>query len=129
MGRKFFAAIVAALFLYIASPLVFPVAMGAVIATLFFPWLERLERRKLSTGLASAFLTLVITLFVVLPSAILGFVGTREAFHQIQNLRVNQVAQPFGASSRGWVDAVVSLPRVHRIWSGSRSGFRSIFSN
>lgn len=115
MGRKVFAALVAALFLYVASPLVFPIAMGAVVATLFSPWLESLERRKVSTPVASALLTFGITLFVVLPSALLIFVGTREAFQQIQNLRARQAAQPEGMVSGGWVDALISMPRIHRV--------------
>ena len=114
MGRKIFAFIVALLFLYVASPLVFPVAMGAVIATLFVPWLDFLERHKYSTRTASIFLTLVIALFFMLPLTLLSFVGVREAFQQIEALRVNQTAHPW-ASGGSWVDTIFSIPRVHSI--------------
>jgi predicted PurR-regulated permease PerM len=116
MGRKIFAAIVAALFFYVASPLVYPVAMGAVLATLFIPWLERLEKRKLATPLASGLLTLVIALFFILPFGLLLFVGVKEAFQQVQQMRIQQAAvgSP-GAVDGGWAGAFVSMPRVHAI--------------
>jgi predicted PurR-regulated permease PerM len=117
-GRRIFAAIVALLFVYVASPLIFPVAMGAVLATLFVPWLEWLERHRFKTPLASALMTLIITLFFVLPSSILVFIGTKEAFQQLQAIRVQQVAGAPAtgtlADEGGWAGAFVSSPRVHR---------------
>ena len=46
MRQQIFAAIVAIVFTYIASPLILPLAMGGVLAVLFSPWLIRLERRE-----------------------------------------------------------------------------------
>src|SRR4249919_1563970 len=94
MGRKVFAAAVAVLFIYVASPLIFPVAMGAVLATLFLPWLERLERRKFSTHWAAFLLTLIIALFFMLPSGLLIFIGVKDALQQVQSAHAQQsVAQ------------------------------------
>ncbi|MGK5084067.1 AI-2E family transporter [Bdellovibrionota bacterium FG-1] len=112
MGRKIFASIVAVMFFYVASPLIFPVAMGAVIATLFNPGLDVLEKRKYSPKASSALLTLVITFFVMLPSSILLIVGVREAFQQIEALRGAQTAHPLEAGV-GWADALASIPGVH----------------
>lgn len=113
MGRKIFAAIVAALFFYVASPLIFPVAMGAVLATLFLPWLERLERKRVPTSFASGILTLVIALFVILPSGILIFVGVKEAFQQIQAVRIQQTVTAHAFPDGGWAGAFISMPKVH----------------
>jgi predicted PurR-regulated permease PerM len=115
LGRKVFAAIVALLFCYVSSPLWMPVTMGAVLATLFIPWLEHLEKRKFPTGIASLLLTLVITLFFVLPTSLITFIGTRETLTQLQAFRANQLALPTQVESGGWAGAFVSLPKVHAI--------------
>lgn len=115
MGRRIFALVVAGLFFYVASPLMFPVAMGAVLATLFTPWLERLERRHVPTSLASALLTSVIALFILMPSGLMVFVGIKEAFQEIQALRAQQAFAGHGGFEGGWAGAFVSIPKVHAI--------------
>jgi predicted PurR-regulated permease PerM len=84
MGRKIFSFAVAAAFLYLVSPLLLPVIMGGILAILFFPWLERLERRKLSTPAASGILTMGITLVVLLPASVLTFLGAKAGLEQLR---------------------------------------------
>src|SRR5690242_6217436 len=84
MGRKLFALLIVGLFVWISSPLLLPVAMGAVFAVLFFPWLEKLEHRKLATGTASALLTVGVTLVFLVPSSILIFLGAKTGFQQLR---------------------------------------------
>ncbi len=115
MGRKVFAAAVAILFLYISLPLLFPVAMGAVLAVLFVPWLEYLERRKVSTSLASALLTLGITLFFVLPSALVIYIFSKEALTQIDAIRRTAATQGPASGEVGWVQAMLETPRIHHL--------------
>src|SRR4051812_43594373 len=115
MGRNIFAAAVAVLFIYIASPLIFPVAMGAVLATLFFPWLERLERRKLKTHWAALLLTFFIALFFMLPLGLLIFIGVKDALQQIQSFHAQQSMAQHSAASGGWANAFLNLPKVHAV--------------
>lgn len=84
MGAKIFTAVIVLLFLYIVSPLIVPLSMGAVFAVLFFPWLEKLERKKMPTSLASAFLTIGVTLGFVVPGGLLLFLGTKTGLQQLR---------------------------------------------
>lgn len=117
MGRRIFAAIVAALFVYVASPLILPVTMGAVLATLFHPLLERLEERKVPTGIASGALTLAIALFLLLPSSILLFAGIKDAFSHLQAMRTQTAVLPHdavpGMLGDGWAGALLSTPKMY----------------
>jgi predicted PurR-regulated permease PerM len=119
VGRRIFAVIVAALFVYVASPLILPVAMGAVLATLFLPLLERLESRRVPTALASAGLTLGIALFLILPSSILIFAGVKDTLTQLQALKAQAAAVPSnavpGVVGDGWAAAFLSMPKVYSL--------------
>src|SRR5688500_16186478 len=107
MGRKLFAFTLAALFIYVASPLILPVVMGAMLAMLFTPWLERLESRGVSASLGSAVMTLGITGVILLPTAFLVFNAAKTAFVQLQSLR----NAPAGGST-DMIDALFANPRM-----------------
>ena len=83
MGRKVFALLVTAGLLYITSPLLLPVIMGGVLAVLFMPWLEKLERLRLSTMLGAALVTVGVTLTILIPTALLGFFGAKSGLSQL----------------------------------------------
>jgi predicted PurR-regulated permease PerM len=87
MGPKIFSLLIVGLFVYVASPLLLPIAMAAVFAVLFFPLLEKLERRKIPTVAASALLTTAITVVVLLPAATLIFLSARIGLEQLRVLR------------------------------------------
>ena len=87
MGRKVFSTIVILLFLYIASPLFVPVALGAIFAVLFFPMLHYLENRKLSVRMSSFLITSSVTMLVLIPSSILIFLGAKTGFEQLHSWR------------------------------------------
>jgi predicted PurR-regulated permease PerM len=103
-GRKVFALAIAAALVYVAGPLLLPVAMGGVLSVLFIPWLELLERR-LPTRVASALLTLAITLVLVLPSAFLVYAVAKTGVQQLHELRETPKAL-----SQGWVPAEAGTP-------------------
>lgn len=107
MGKKIFAAFVAVIFLYVAYPLLFPVLMGGVIAVLFNPVLERLEKRNISIPLASGLLTFAVTVTVILPSSLLIFFGVKTGFSQLQQLNKN--SEP----GMTFIDSIMANPRVH----------------
>jgi predicted PurR-regulated permease PerM len=117
MGRRIFAVIVAALFVYVSSPLILPVAMGAVLATLFWPLLERLERRKVPTALAAGLLTVGILLFLLIPAGILVVAGVKDALSQLQAMRAAGAGASHGASAvgEGWAGALLSTPKVYHL--------------
>ncbi len=109
MGRRVFSFLVVALFLWIASPLLSPVAMGGVCAVLVFPWLERLERRKLGTSFASAVLTVGVTLLFLFPGAFLIFIGAKAGLQQIRVLKEGP------ALGGNFLENVVQSPRVQSL--------------
>ncbi|OFZ84575.1 MAG: hypothetical protein A3K03_01470 [Bdellovibrionales bacterium RIFOXYD1_FULL_44_7] len=83
-ARKIISAILIGLFVYVASPLLLPLAMGAVFAVLFFPWLKALEKRKVPVPLASAILTIGVSLGLLLPVAILAFMAAKTGLQQLR---------------------------------------------
>ena len=87
MGRKIFSSLVILLFLYIASPLFVPVALGAIFAVLFFPMLHYFENRRLSTRVSSLLITSSVTLLVLIPSVVLIFLGAKTGFEQLRSWR------------------------------------------
>jgi predicted PurR-regulated permease PerM len=91
-NRRIFTALVALCFFYIASPLIFPIVMGAAIAVLFYPWLEVLEKRKLSTQMGSGLLTLGITVLFILPTSLLIFFTVKVALQQLQAFKATQLS-------------------------------------
>ncbi|MGZ3699455.1 MAG: AI-2E family transporter, partial [Bdellovibrionota bacterium] len=108
MGRRLFAGLVAALFFYIASPLLVPLVMGGILAILFIPWLEKLEKRKLPTQAGAGILTLAITVLLLMPSSVLIFLGARAGVQEFQSLK----NQPAGG---GFVEALINAPLVQRL--------------
>jgi predicted PurR-regulated permease PerM len=107
MNRKIFAALVAAAFLYIASPLIFPIAMGAVLAVLFTPWLERLEKKKVSRMLGASLLTFAITVVLILPGSLLIFFSVKTGFSQLQAWKKTEI------TGGGFFTDLMNMPRVH----------------
>jgi predicted PurR-regulated permease PerM len=109
MGRKFFGFSVTLLFIYIAWPFVLPLVMGAIIATLFMPWLTRWEARGYSKYLGAFLLTLGITLLLILPIGFLSFVGAKSAFQQLQLFKDSP------APSGDLVETFLTNPKVHSL--------------
>jgi len=121
MSRRWFAALATAAFLYIAYPLIFPVAMGAVMAVLLLPWLERLEKRKLSTGMASALLTVGVSFLILLPLSVVSVLGVKAAAHQLHQWKASPGFQQskigmteIGLTETGWVESILSSPRLQK---------------
>src|SRR4051794_21932315 len=114
MGRKIFAALITVAFLYITSSLIFPMAMGGVLAALFSPWADRLEKsfeKKLGNGtapkaVASAILTLGITVVLILPISFLISFLARAGFRQIQSWKPMQGQTQGLGMAEGLVDSV-----------------------
>ncbi len=109
MGRTLFSLLVIATFLLVVAPLLLPVAMGAVLAVLLAPLVERLQKRKLGTGFASALVTLGMTVLIVLPGATLVFVGAKAGFKQVKVWR----EAPRAAGDTPF-EAIVNSPGAQR---------------
>ncbi len=112
MGQNIFSGAVTLSFFYISSPLLFPIAMGAILAVLFFPWLEQMKKRKIPAALGSAILTLGITVVLLLPSSFLIFFVAKAGFQQLQTWKATV------GSSNGFIDSLMNMPLVHRfmVW-------------
>jgi predicted PurR-regulated permease PerM len=87
LSRILFSGAILGLFAYVISPLIMSVVMGGVFAVLCFPLLEKMERRKFSTGFSATLLTLGLTFGVLLPTAFLVFQLARTTFSQLSVLR------------------------------------------
>jgi predicted PurR-regulated permease PerM len=109
MGRKIFAFLVVAAFCYILLPLIFPLAMGGVFAVLFMPWVEKLEKRRVSAGAASAIVTIGVTLLILLPTSILIYQGIKSGIQQLQALRESP------AAGSDWAQALLSSPHLRPV--------------
>lgn len=109
MGRKLFTLIVAGLFFYTTSPLILPLAMGGVFAVLFWPLLERMEKKKFSTVLGSAILTLAITLVLLIPTALLIYLGAKTGVQQLQAWHESS------DTDSGLLSAITDSPRIQRV--------------
>jgi predicted PurR-regulated permease PerM len=107
-GRKLFGIGVVLSFLYIASPLIFPMALGGVLAVLFAPWLDWLERKRVSRGVGSALLTLGITVVLILPASLLVFFAVKSGFYQLQAWKKSAVA------GGGLIEGLLSTPGFHK---------------
>ena len=113
MGKKLFSLGVVALFAYLCSPLFSPIILGAMVATLFIPWVRILEKRKVPRLLASGIVTGMVTLFFLLPSTVVLVMGSREAFYELQRNRVFETAS--GASlpsDTSWAHVALETPRM-----------------
>ncbi len=112
MGRRLFTLFIFGLFAYVAWPLVVPVAMGGVLAVLFFPALDLSERRwKVPTRLSAAILTLLITFIVLLPTVFLIFFVAKNGLVEVRNIQLFS-ANPQGG---GFWENLVNLPGVRSL--------------
>ncbi len=107
-NRRIFTTLVSLAFLYIASPFLLPIVMGAVIAVLFYPMLVRLENKSVSTSVASALLTFGITVIFILPTSFLVFFTVKAALQQLQALKAAQVH----GEGIAFFDSILSSARV-----------------
>jgi predicted PurR-regulated permease PerM len=117
MGRKVFAFLVVAAFFYVIMPLIFPLALGGVFAVLFIPLVEKLEKRKVSTGAASGLVTLGVTLLILLPTSILIYQGVKSGIEQLQSLREHP------QTGADWAEAFLNSPHLHRFMEWATSVF------
>lgn len=106
MGRKLFTLLLGVFSLYIASPLLIPVTMGALFAILLMPIQDRIERSKGSQGWISLFLTLAVTLILIVPISISLYMAAKMAFQHLDGLRTAGFAQG------DWLKGILELPGV-----------------
>ena len=117
MSRRGFATIIAIAFFYIASPLIFPLIMGGVLAVLLSPWLDRLKKRQISSVFGSAILTVGITVLFILPAFLFIFLALKSALPYLKNWKKAQVLQGSGV-----IDTLMHSPRIQRVleWLSTR---------
>ena len=106
LGIKLFVLAATVLFLYIAYPLIFPLAMGAVLAVLVHPMYRKLEK-KMPVFAASWLLTLGVTLLFLIPFTLLIFFIAKTGFQQVQAWR------DLPRSGGGLMESLMGMPAVH----------------
>ena len=113
-SQRIFVTLVSVLFLYVAYPLIFPILMGGVLAVLFFPWLKRIESRGVPSLIGSGFLTGLITVVFILPTAILIFFAAKASIEQIQSWKMKLSV----AHDQALIDTLMSSTKVqsHLSW-------------
>lgn len=121
LGRRLFTGAIVLLFLYLVSPMLIAVAMGAVFATLVFPIQERLELRKVPSRWASLILTLGLTGVVLIPLGLLVFLAVKTGLEQVQALKDSPLFNaPLGMGSGASGDAPpawMDLPVIQTVTS------------
>lgn len=116
MGRKIFAILMVGLFMYLSSTLILPVAMGAVLAVLLDPIMERMEKRKVPSILSSLLITFCVTIVLLLPMAMLIFFGAKSGFAELEIMKDSP-------RESGWIEAFLNTPFVHRLLEWITSWF------
>ena len=127
MRKKLFAGAVAALFLAICYPLLVPLAMAAIFATLFVPAQQWLVERKFKPRWAAAGLTVGFTGLLLVPMASMLFyvarLGVRE--YQAWKAQIPTVVSAASSTSSGTVGAwdgwAVQYPRLQRLLTWTTS--------
>ena len=109
MGRKIFALTVTLAFFYITSPLLFPIAMGGILATLFLPLLDDFEKKGMSRIWSTCLLTLGATILIILPTSVLVFYAAKTSFLQLQAWRLSPT------SNQNLVDGLLSQPTIQHL--------------
>jgi len=72
-------------FLYTIYPLAIPIAMGAVLAVLFAPWMDFFEKKKISPRLASFLLTFGMTMVLIIPVLLVLFFAAKMGLKEIES--------------------------------------------
>ncbi|MCM2282955.1 MAG: AI-2E family transporter [Bdellovibrionaceae bacterium] len=85
--RGFFLLAIGALALWITLPFLKPVVMGAIFATILYPFMLRLARFRFSMSMKAMIVTLAFMIAFLIPIAILIGVGTHAAVEQVNALQ------------------------------------------
>ena len=104
--RFLFVLVLISAFIYVVSPLLLPLAMGAVFSALLYPIQKRLEDRKLHRYLASAIVTLGLTFGFLLPTFALVFTGAKLGIEKVGSLDVLK-GVPHGTGGAGFFENLV----------------------
>ncbi|MEK6706011.1 MAG: AI-2E family transporter [Bdellovibrionota bacterium] len=114
MARVIFASIVALLFVWVAYPLITPVAMAGVFAVVLFPLLKKLENRKVPTWLGSGVITAGVFTVLFLPLTLLIFFIAKTGFQQLQAWRESP-GVPRIHGGVGWIEAFLDTSTIKQI--------------
>lgn len=87
VARVLFSLGVIALTFLILKPFLVPLMMSAVLAVLFFPVQEMLERRKIKTPVAAGLVTGGVTVTILVPVTLALFWGARLGLAQVGQVR------------------------------------------
>ena len=101
-------------FVYVISPLLMSLVMGAVFAAMLYPLQHRLEEKNLRPYVAAFILTTCLTFGFLLPSFALVFTGAKLGIDKLGSLDVLRgVPQQDGSGFfEGLVDSLISRPAV-----------------
>jgi len=72
-------------FLYTIYPLALPIAMGAVLAVLFAPWMDFFQRKKFSPRLSSFILTFGMTMVLIIPVLVALFFAAKMGLKEMES--------------------------------------------
>lgn len=108
-----------AAFVWVLSPLFLPLAMGGVFATLFYPWQTKLVNKRVPPYIASALITVGVTVCFLLPMFFLAITGAKLGLERIGAWSVLRGVQAAVPSSGGFfenlVDSLLSKPSIEKV--------------
>lgn len=105
--RGIFFLTVAGIFIYLMSPLLLPLAMGAVITIALYAFFERLVRFNLPKWIAALVVTLAVIITCVIPVLSIVLLGVRNAIETFQNIpQLTQQLPPLVQQILEWLQSL-----------------------
>jgi len=87
MAKKITIAILVLFWLYLISPFIGAIGMGALLAVLFHPWMNKLRRGRFPNSVAAGLFTLAVTLVIFLPITGLAIGSVNAGLSELKQLR------------------------------------------
>ncbi|MBI5729169.1 MAG: AI-2E family transporter [Candidatus Magasanikbacteria bacterium] len=82
--------LVTIVFIYTIRPFAYPIFWAAVLATLFYPFYQRLERVVRHPNISASIILIFVTIIILLPLTILGTLFVKESLGVYEALNDNQ---------------------------------------
>ena len=99
MARKCVIALIVLSGLYVLSPFLVEMGMGAIFAVLFYPWMKRIEHQRFPNRLAAGLFTLAATTLLFLPVCLMTIAGVKSGLNELALIKHQHPEAGTGSSS------------------------------
>ena len=112
-GRWLIGSVVALLFLWVISPFIVAMTMGAVLAILFQPAMRRMQKLHCPTFVAAVVVTFSVTVLLILPTGYILFSAAVTGAQEFSNMQ-RLMAMPDG-SQANLIEALAKKPTAQSV--------------